>query len=43
MTEAAMRRFEAGRAYLARRRAAAGVTGPVEAKRRLAELLPEWG
>ena len=43
MTEAAMRRFEAGRAYLAGRRAAAGAAGPIEARRRLAELLPEWG
>ena len=38
-----MRRFEAGRAYLARHRAAAGAAGLAEARRRLAELLPEWG
>jgi beta-N-acetylhexosaminidase len=43
MTEASVRRFEAGRAYLARHRAPAGSPGLAEAKRRLAALLPEWG
>ena len=43
MTEAAVRRFEAGRAYLGRHRAPAGSPGLAEAKRRLTALLPEWG
>ncbi len=43
MTEAAFRRFEAGRAYLARHRAPPGSPSLAEAKRRLATLLPEWG
>jgi beta-N-acetylhexosaminidase len=40
MTDAAARRFAAGRHYLARHRAPRDRT---EVKRRLAELLPEWG
>jgi beta-N-acetylhexosaminidase len=40
MTDQAVRRFEAGRHYLARHRAPRDRT---EVKRRLAELLPEWG
>ncbi len=43
MTEAAFRRFEAGRAYLASHRAPPGSPSLAEAKRRLATLLPEWG
>jgi len=43
MTEAAGRRFEAGRAFLARHRAPAGKAGLADAARRLATLLPEWG
>ena len=43
MTGAAVRRFEAGRAYLARHRAPAASPGLAEARRRLAALLPEWG
>lgn len=43
LSEAAKRRFAAGRAVLARHRAPAGPAGLAEATRRLAELLPEWG
>ena len=43
MTEAAGRRFEAGRAFLARHRDPAGKKGLAEAAKRLTELLPEWG
>ncbi len=43
MTAAAWRRFRDGRAALARARAPAGPEGLAEARRRLAELLPEWG
>jgi beta-N-acetylhexosaminidase len=40
MTGAAVRRFDAGRSYLARQHDPRGAT---EVKRRLADLLPEWG
>lgn len=43
MTEAAQRRFGAGQSYRARHRAPAGPRGLADARRRLAELLPEWG
>ena len=43
MTEAAGRRFDAGRGFLARHRAPAGRAGLAEAAQRLAALLPEWG
>ena len=43
MTEAATRRFEAGRAFLARHRAPAGKAGLADAARRLGALMPEWG
>jgi beta-N-acetylhexosaminidase len=43
MTEAAWRRFEAGRAALHRHRAPLGRAGLADAAKRLAELLPEWG
>lgn len=43
MTEAAGRRFKAGRAFLARHRDPAGKKGLAEAAKRLTELLPEWG
>ncbi|HYR65548.1 MAG TPA: beta-N-acetylhexosaminidase [Reyranella sp.] len=43
MSEAAGRRFEAGRATLARHRAPLGGAGLADAARRLAALLPEWG
>jgi beta-N-acetylhexosaminidase len=43
MTEAADRRFAAGRAFLARHCAPAGKAGLADARRRLATLLPEWG
>ena len=43
MTEAAQRRFDAGRSFLARHRVSAGPSGLADARRRLAELLPEWG
>jgi beta-N-acetylhexosaminidase len=43
MTAAAGRRFEAGRAFLARHRDPAGKAGLADADRRLAALLPEWG
>lgn len=43
MTEAAGRRFEAGRSFLARHRDPAGRGGLAEAAKRLTELLPEWG
>jgi beta-N-acetylhexosaminidase len=43
MTEAAVRRFDAGRAYLARHRAPVGSPGIADVRRRLAALLPEWG
>lgn len=41
MTEPAWRRFEQGRAFLARHRDPAGQQGLVDAAKRLAELLPE--
>ena len=43
MTAAAGRRFDAGRAFLARHRDPAGKAGLADADRRLAALLPEWG
>ena len=43
MTEAAGRRFEAGRRVLAKHRAPLGRAGLAEAARRVAALLPEWG
>lgn len=43
MTAAAGRRFDAGRAFLARHRNPAGKAGLADAGRRLAALLPEWG
>ncbi len=43
MTEPAFRRFEVGRAFLARHRDPAGKKGLSEAEKRLTELLPEWG
>ena len=43
LTEAAGRRFDAGRGFLARHRAPAGKAGLADARRRLAALLPEWG
>lgn len=43
MTEAAVRRFEAGRSLLSRHRDPAGRRGLAEAAKRLTELLPEWG
>ena len=43
MTEAAGRRFDAGRGFLARHRDPAGRAGLAEASRRLKALLPEWG
>ncbi len=43
MTDAAYRRFEAGRQVLARHRAPLGRTGLAEAARRVAALLPAWG
>jgi beta-N-acetylhexosaminidase len=43
LTEAAMRRFAAGRDALARHRRPAGKAGLADAARRLAMLLPEWG
>lgn len=43
MTEAADRRFAAGRTFLARHCAPAGKAGLADANRRLATLLPEWG
>lgn len=43
MTVVAGRRFEAGRAFLARHRDPAGKAGLADAGRRLAALLPEWG
>jgi beta-N-acetylhexosaminidase len=43
MTGDAVRRFEAGRAYLARHRSPAGRASLADAARRLAALLPEWG
>jgi beta-N-acetylhexosaminidase len=43
LTEAAGRRFDAGRSFLARHRAPAGKVGLADAARRLAALLPEWG
>lgn len=41
MTEAAWRRFESGRAFLARHRDPAGRKGLLDAAKRLTELLPE--
>jgi beta-N-acetylhexosaminidase len=43
MTEAAGRRFDAGRAFLARHGDPAGKKGLAEAAKRLTALLPEWG
>ncbi len=43
MTDAAWRRFEAGRAFLGRHRDPAGARGLADAAKRLTELLPEWG
>jgi beta-N-acetylhexosaminidase len=43
LSEAAGRRFDAGRGFLARHRAPAGKAGLADAARRLAALLPEWG
>jgi len=43
MSEAAGRRFDAGRAMLARHRAPLGRAGLADAARGLAALLPEWG
>jgi beta-N-acetylhexosaminidase len=43
MSEAAGRRFDAGRGFLARHHAPAGKAGLAEAGRRLQALLPEWG
>ncbi len=43
LSDAAGRRFEAGRSWLGRHRAPLGKAGLKEARRRLAELLPEWG
>ena len=43
MTDAAERRFDAGRSFLARHRAPAGKAGLADAAQRLAALLPEWG
>jgi beta-N-acetylhexosaminidase len=43
LNEAAGRRFDAGRSFLARHRAPAGKAGLADAARRLAALLPEWG
>ena len=43
MTDAACRRFEAGRAFLARHRAPASPADLADAARRVATLLPEWG
>jgi beta-N-acetylhexosaminidase len=43
MTEAAVRRFEAGRQYLARHRDSFGGKDLADAARRLSSLLPEWG
>jgi beta-N-acetylhexosaminidase len=43
MTDAATRRFEAGRHYLARHRDPLGRAGLADAQRRLSSLLPEWG
>ena len=43
MTDAAERRFEAGRRFLARHRDPLGRAGLADAARRVAALLPEWG
>ena len=43
MSAVAVRRFEAGRAFLARHHDPAGKAGLTDAGRRLAALLPEWG
>lgn len=43
LTEAAWRRFEAGRSYLARHRAPLAKGDLADAARRVAALLPEWG
>jgi beta-N-acetylhexosaminidase len=43
LCEAAGRRFDAGRSFLARHRAPAGKAGLADATQRLAALLPEWG
>jgi beta-N-acetylhexosaminidase len=43
MTDAALRRFRAGRGHLARYRAPLGAADLVDAATRLTSLLPEWG
>lgn len=43
MTEAAVRRFDAGRKTLGRHRAPLGKAGLAEASRRFVALIPEWG
>jgi beta-N-acetylhexosaminidase len=43
MTDAAGRRFEAGRHYLARHRDPLGRSDRADAGRKLSALLPEWG
>jgi len=43
LTDAAQRRFQAGRGVLARHRAPLGRAGLADAARRFAALLPEWG
>jgi beta-N-acetylhexosaminidase len=43
MTEAAGRRFDAGRGFLARHHDPAGQAGLADAAARLAALMPEWG
>ncbi|MBX9944636.1 MAG: beta-N-acetylhexosaminidase [Reyranella sp.] len=43
MSEAAGRRFDAGRGFLARASDPAGKAGLADAARRMAALLPEWG
>jgi beta-N-acetylhexosaminidase len=43
LTEAAERRFEAGRRFLARHRDPLGRAGLAEAARRVTSLLREWG
>ncbi len=43
MSEAAGRRFDAGRRFLARASDPAGKAGLADAARRMAALLPEWG
>ena len=43
LTEAAQRRFQAGRDALRRHHAPAGKTGLADAAKKLAALLPAWG